>query len=189
MKKNILIAAKSEKLCGTYSSALDESVYSATELTDAASIRFLDLSAYCAAFFVLPLSDENGLKLIPELCKKTDIPFGVIVNPDVSGKVREKLPQENVFVLKKPLSRSDFSLSAELFIMFREKQLMVRDRIKALEDKNDEIKLMSRAKLLLIETEKMSESDAHSYILHRAMDDQISAAAVCKEIISEKRKR
>ena len=189
VKKNILIAAKSEKICDIYKGSLNEDLFSATIMTDAASIRFLDLNAYSAAFFFLPLSDENGLKLIPELCKKTDIPFGVIVNPDISEKVNEKLSESNVFVLKKPFSRSDLSLAAELLARFYEKQQTFRDKIKSLESKNDEIKLMSRTKLLLIEKLNMSENEAHSYILHRAMDSQKSIAAVCKEIISEHQKR
>ena len=60
----------------------------------------------------------------------------------------------------------------------------MRARITELERKNNEMKLMSRAKLLLIEKKGMSEDQAHKYILRQAMNQQLSIDEICREIIN-----
>ena len=47
----------------------------------------------------------------------------------------------------------------------------------------EEIKLISRAKLLLITKLSFSEDEAHRYIEKRAMDDCIKKSAVAMDII------
>ncbi len=47
----------------------------------------------------------------------------------------------------------------------------------------EEIRLVNRAKWLLISELKMSEPDAHHYITHQAMDRCCSKRAVAEEII------
>ena len=51
------------------------------------------------------------------------------------------------------------------------------------EEKMEEIRLVNRAKWLLIRELKMSEPDAHHYITHQAMDRCCSKRAVAEEIV------
>lgn len=183
--KNILIAASTENACGTYAEMLDSGVFKVTEMTDAGAIRFLDLNAYSAALISLPLSDENGIALIEELHERFDTPLGVLVKPDVPDAQLDRLIAANAYVLKKPVSRSNYRLAAELLSSFSDNNADMKERIKELERKNSEIKLMARAKLLLMQSKGMSEDDAHAHILHSAMNKQTSIDAVCREIIKE----
>ena len=52
-----------------------------------------------------------------------------------------------------------------------------------LEDKMEEMRLVNRAKWLLISELKMTEGDAHHYIEKRAMDLCVSKKEVAKDII------
>lgn len=52
-----------------------------------------------------------------------------------------------------------------------------------LKEKMNEIQLVSRAKLLLMEKKKMSEEDAHRYIEKYAMDERKKRAVVAREIL------
>ncbi len=183
--KNILIAARTDIACKAYAEMLDNSMFRITEMSDAGAIRFLDLNAFSAALISLPLADENGISLIEELHEKYDTPLGVLVKPDINEIQLKKLAAANAYILKKPVSRSNYVLAAYLLTSFSDNNADMKERIKALERKNSEIKLMSRAKLLLMQSKGMSEDDAHAYILHRAMNKQMSIDAVCKEIIKE----
>lgn len=183
--KNILIAASTQSACDTYAQMLDSEIFRVTEMTEAGSIRYLDLNAYSAALISLPLADEKGITLIRELHERFDTPLGVLVKPDISDKHLSKLVEANAYVLKKPVSRSNYRLAAELLSSFSDNNADMKERIKELERKNREIKLMARAKLLLMQEKGMSEDDAHGYILHRAMNRQVSIDVVCREIISE----
>ena len=183
--KNILIAARTEIACKAYAEMLNNNMFRITEMSDAGAIRFLNLNAYSAALISLPLADENGVSLIEELHEHFDTPLGVLVKPDITDAQLDRLIAANAYILKKPVSRSNYRLAAGLLSSFSDNNADMKERIKALERKNNEIKLMSRAKLLLMQSKGMSEDDAHAYILHRAMNKQMSIDAVCKEIIKE----
>ena len=59
---------------------------------------------------------------------------------------------------------------------------------KRLEDKIEELKLVDRAKCLLIMHEGMDEQEAHKYIEKKAMDLRISRREVAQKIISLKQR-
>ncbi|MBR5088584.1 MAG: ANTAR domain-containing protein [Ruminiclostridium sp.] len=185
MKRKILIAAGTAKACTTYSEMLGADGYDITAVTEAGAVRALDPDSFSVFFISLPLADESGIKLLDELAGKVDVPVCAVVRPDIPDSARERLVNDNVYILKRPVSRSNLILAAELLSSFYGKSAGMRARITELERKNDELKLMSRAKLVLIETRGMTENDAHRYILRRAMNSQSSIDEVCREIISE----
>ena len=53
-----------------------------------------------------------------------------------------------------------------------------------LEEKIDEIRLVTRAKLILMENLNMTEDEAHKYITHEAMDRCISKREVANTILN-----
>ena len=53
----------------------------------------------------------------------------------------------------------------------------------SVEEKMEEIRLVNRAKWLLIEQLKMTESDAHRYIEKQAMDRCVSRREIAQNII------
>ena len=64
-----------------------------------------------------------------------------------------------------------------------EKEL--RREISALEEKLSEQKILSRAKLILIEKQKMTEDSAHKYIQQQAMNRRLTQREIAEEIIGE----
>ena len=65
----------------------------------------------------------------------------------------------------------------------RERLRRMEQRAATVEEKMEEIRIVGRAKLLLIEKLKMTEPDAHRYIEKTAMDRCISKRAVAESII------
>ena len=65
----------------------------------------------------------------------------------------------------------------------RERLRGLEKRIQPIEEKMEEIRLVNRAKWVLISELKMSEPDAHLYISRRAMDLCVSKREVAEEII------
>ena len=61
---------------------------------------------------------------------------------------------------------------------------MVNDTRKAIEEKMEEIRLVNRAKWLLIEELNMTEQEAHRYIEKQAMDRCVTKRAVAEQILS-----
>lgn len=65
----------------------------------------------------------------------------------------------------------------------RERLRRLEKRVLPLEEKMEEIRLVNRAKWLLISELKMTEPDAHHYIEHQAMDRCVSKRSVAEDII------
>ncbi|MBO7398787.1 MAG: ANTAR domain-containing protein, partial [Clostridia bacterium] len=71
----------------------------------------------------------------------------------------------------------------EWLISARERIRRIEKKALSIEEKMNEIRLVNRAKWLLISELKMSEPDAHRYIEKQAMDRCIPRRLVAEEII------
>ena len=65
----------------------------------------------------------------------------------------------------------------------RERLRMTENKVQSVEEKMEEIRLINRAKWLLISELKMSEPDAHRYIEKQAMDRCVSKRVIAEEIV------
>lgn len=66
----------------------------------------------------------------------------------------------------------------------RERLRKLENKSLSMEEKMKEIRLVNRAKWVLIDELKMSEADAHRYIEKQAMDRCVSRREIAEEIIS-----
>ena len=55
----------------------------------------------------------------------------------------------------------------------------------SVEEKMEEIRLVSRAKLLLVEKKNMTEDEAHRYIGKEAMDHGVSRKKIAEALLKE----
>lgn len=65
----------------------------------------------------------------------------------------------------------------------RERLRQTEKKVLSVEEKIDEIRLVNRAKWLLISELKMTEPDAHRYIEKQAMDRCVQKRRIAEEII------
>ncbi|MCI2057506.1 MAG: ANTAR domain-containing protein [Oscillibacter sp.] len=73
---------------------------------------------------------------------------------------------ENLFKLPTPISRADFFASLDLIRQMENKTL----RPPALRRKEDDRKVIDRAKALLMDVNRMTESEAHRFLQKKSMD-------------------
>ena len=86
-------------------------------------------------------------------------------------------------LLQKPLSRSLFLQALRLLAAMRERMRGVEDRARILETRMTELKLVERAKWVLVEYLKMSEAEAHRYIEKQAMDRRTTRGEIAEGIL------
>ena len=99
--------------------------------------------------------------------------------PDIDGR----LTPQGVLVLSKPMSTQLFTQSLRLLCGTRERLRGLEKKNATIEEKMEEIRLVNRAKWLLIEQLRMTESEAHYYIERQAMDMRLSRREVAENII------
>ena len=77
-----------------------------------------------------------------------------------------------------------FAQTLRLLCITRERLRGMEKKAVTLQEKMEEIRLVNRAKWLLIEELKMTEQEAHRYIEKRAMDRCVTRRAVAEQILS-----
>ena len=130
-----------------------------------------------------PLPDDIGTGFAIDISSSKSTIALVIVRTDILETLREKLTASGVFSLPKPLSAQTFSLALDWMMSARERLRKMENKTLSIEEKMAEIRLVNRAKWLLITELKMEEPQAHRFIEKQAMDRCISRRAVAEEII------
>ena len=132
-----------------------------------------------------PLSDELGDELAVFVTESTLSGVLLIVKSDHSDEVSSKIEEYGVLVLPKPFTRALFFQQMHLINASRMRLMgLHRENVK-LQRKIDEIKVVDRAKWLLIENENMSEEEAHRYIEKYSMNHRLTRGDTAREIIGQ----
>ncbi len=130
-----------------------------------------------------PLPDDPGIRFAIDACRLPGTTVLLLVSGDTHDQVYDRVAEHGVFTLPKPLSRPALLRAVSWMISARERLRKLEQRTQPLEEKMEEIRLVNRAKWLLISQRKMTEPDAHHYIERQAMDRCISKRAMAEEII------
>ena len=185
--KNIyrcLIAGTSEKTYTLLQSLLPGSSYepplrafSAGEAKRMALENAIDIAILNA-----PLRDEFGSQLALRLAED-NIGVLLLVPGETFDQVCDRVEDEGVLVLSKPLTQQALQGGIRLVTALRGKLMRMDKKNQALQEKMADIRTVSRAKWLLIEQLRMTESEAHYYIERQAMDMRLSRREVAENII------
>ncbi len=130
-----------------------------------------------------PLPDENGISLSIHFAQTTRASVVIIVPQKNADEVSDLLTQHGVLVIAKPINKHLFHHYLQFADCFRSRMLRVERENERLKHMVDDLRLIDRAKLLLVSCLNMSESQAHRYIEKQAMDLRISKAQVAVQVI------
>ena len=86
--------------------------------------------------------------------------------------------------MQKPTSAAAISQSVVLLRATRERLRRMEQRAATVEEKMEEIRIINRAKLLLMEQLKMTEKEAHRFIEKQAMDRCVTRITIAQSILS-----
>ena len=107
----------------------------------------------------------------------------LLVKPEYYSDVSAQVTPCGVLTLQKPTSPQMMLQCMELLCGTRERLRRMEQKSLSMEDKMAEIRLINRAKWVLIEKQGMSEQDAHRYIEKQAMDRCVPKRVVAEEIL------
>ena len=130
-----------------------------------------------------PLPDDNGTHFAVDVCAGKCTVVLLFVRNDVYAQVFNKVAEHGVFVLPKPTTKPTTIQALDWMASARERLRRFEEKSLSIEEKMEEIRLVNRAKWLLIDELKMSEPDTHRYIEKQAMDRCVSKKVIAEEII------
>ena len=156
-------------------------VHSAFDAAEARR-RILE-SRYDIIVISAPLRDEFGTHLAQHFAENSGAGILLLVKPEYYSDVSAQVTPLGVLTLSKPTSPQLMLQCMELLCGTRERLRRMEQKSASIEDKMAEIRLVNRAKWVLIEKQGMSEQDAHRYIEKQAMDRCVSKRVIAEEIL------
>ena len=130
-----------------------------------------------------PLPDADGVRFSIDICSGKNSVVLLLVRNELYNSIFDKVSQHGVYILEKPTSKQTLNRALDWMATTRERLRRLEKKTISLEDRMQEIRIINRAKWLLISELKMPESDAHRYIEKQAMDRCISKREIAEEII------
>ncbi|MDD5864437.1 MAG: ANTAR domain-containing protein [Firmicutes bacterium] len=130
-----------------------------------------------------PLPDDLGTRFAMDACSKAGTVALLLARADVFDEVDAKVSAQGVFTLQKPTSLPALQQSLKWMAAARERLRRMEEKTTSIEEKMEEIRLVNRAKWLLIEQLKMTEAEAHRHIEKQAMDRCVSKREIALGII------
>lgn len=130
-----------------------------------------------------PLSDEWGYDLASLVTESSDAGVMLLVKNEYAGEMASKVEDDGVLVVPKPLSRPFFYQALKLVEATHKRLLRLQKENMKLQTKIEEIRLVNRAKYVLIEYLNMTEPQAHRYIEKQAMDMRKNRREIAQSIL------
>ena len=130
-----------------------------------------------------PLPDDDGLHFSMDICAGKSSVVLLLIRNEIYAPIFDKVSPYGVYTLPKPISRQTINQALDWMTTTKERFRKLEKKNLSLEDKMKEIRIVNRAKWLLITELKMEEANAHHYIEKQAMDRCVSRKEIAEEII------
>jgi len=183
---SVLVISAKEKFNASLQSLLPESKYAPVQMVSSVSLakRVLLERSFDFVFINTPLPDDFGTRFAIEISGNKGTVILLLVRNEVYEEVCDKVTEYGILTLPKPASKQMVAHTLNFMAGIRERLRKLENKSLSMEEKMKEIRLVNRAKWVLIDELKMSEADAHRYIEKQAMDRCVSRREIAEEIIS-----
>ncbi len=182
---SVLLVSASEKMNTAMTSALPSTdFWPVRTVRSISQARRLSMeSSYDLILVNCPLPDGDGLQYGIDVCANSEASVLLLVpGEDYEETYYEALPH-GVMTIPRPVSREVFSHSLRLLCAVRERLRSVGKAQSTVEEKMEELRLVNKAKWLLMEQGGMREDEAHRTILRRAMEQRQPKKVIAEQIL------
>lgn len=133
----------------------------------------------------MPLTDEMGDRLAVQMSSSTSAGIILMCRADSAEEISCRTGEHGVSVISKPIHKTAFHQAIISGMSVRNRIICMKQENVRLQNKLREMRVVSRAKCLLIEKRSMTENEAHRYIEKLSMDTRCTREKTAEKIISE----
>lgn len=130
-----------------------------------------------------PIADSSGRELALQLKKRHCMAVLLLAAPEHADAAAALLEQSGVLVLPNDAPESLIVQTIRLLTAVRIQLEQMQHKTEKLEAKVADIRIINRAKLLLVQHLQMTETEAHKYIEKQAMDTSMRRRTIAENII------
>ena len=182
---SVLVVSSAEKLNGALLELMPASHYQPVRTASSVSAakRIWHERIFDFVMVNSPLPDDPGIRFAIDVSGGRQSAVLLFVQGGLEADVRAEVVPHGVFTLAKPVSRPFFLLALAWMESAREGFRALEEKAVSFEEKMEEIRIVNRAKWLLISELKMDEPQAHRYLTKQAMDRCVAKKVIAEEIL------
>ena len=182
---SVLVASGSAKMIELISEILPKASFAPiTTVTSAGEAKRLMVSStFDVVIINTPLPDEFGTELALDITTNKYSGVLLIVKTDLFEQVAYKVEEYGVLTIVKPNSKQGFYQAVKLLTATKNRIKKSEKKNETLQAKMDEIRLVNRAKWILIDRMNLNEAGAHRYIEKQAMDMRTTRREIALNIL------
>lgn len=182
---SVLIVSSSERFHTSFSALLPQKTYAPVDIVQSISHarRKFSEKTYDLVIINAPLPDEFGRKFAIDICSTKNTVAILLVKGELYDETYAKVLEHGVLTLRKPTSVPTMTQALDWMCAVRMRLGKLEKKALTLEEKMAEIRIVNRAKWALIDSCKMTESDAHRYIEKQAMDRCVTRREIAEGIL------
>ncbi len=132
-----------------------------------------------------PLPDEFGHELCEAAVEQTDAGVIFLAKAAAAEQLLGPTAEQGVLLLAKPFSNTLFIQAVHIAAASNHRLRRMRQENARLQEKIQQLRIISRAKCCLIEREGLTEAEAHRRIEKQAMDTRRERAEIAQEILDQ----
>lgn len=182
---SVLVISASDPFTRSLTGMLETENYEPVQVVKNISAASRELSERSFDFVLInsPLPDDPGIRFAIDTAGSANMVVLLLIRGEFYEEIREKVAGHGVFTLSKPLAKQTCLTALDWMSVIRDRQRRSQEKALTLEEKMQEIRLVNRAKWLLISELKMDEPHAHRYIEKQAMDRCVSKREIAEMLI------
>ena len=184
---SVLVVSAAEKFNAALLPLLPASAFEpVTVVSDISSAKRAVLQrTYDLVIINAPLPDDMGVRFAIDAGSQGEAIALLLVREAFYAELTARLTPYGVFTMLKPTSAARMATALHWMTSARERLRRNETKALTLQEKMEEIRLVNRAKWILIEQRGMDEPTAHRYIEKQAMDRCVTRRAIAQEIVGQ----
>ena len=155
----------------------------ATAYTEEDASALMETKEFDLVIINSPLEGKSGVDLAIFAAEKYPAGILLAVQNKYANVIAQKVEPYGVLVVGKPIVKAFFNQAVKFAEVAAHRVLSLKEENISLQLKLEEMKIINRAKCVLIQYLSMTEGQAHKYIERQAMDMRLSKHHVAKQIL------
>lgn len=180
-----LILSESDAFNGAIAGHLNKAIFPDLVISKdlSESKRLLSENPFDILIVNPPIGQDFCIEFAKEIALRDNIALLFSIPESHYENFKAILTPYGIFTLLRPASEKTLRQTMDNLIALRERLRLSEKKVVSVEEKMAEIRLVNRAKWLLIQKKSMSEEEAHKYIEKNSMDNSIKRAEFCEKLI------
>ena len=183
---SVLIVSSCEKTSALFEEMISAERYRCIDKAVSADLarRLCTQREYGLIIINTPLADEFGYSLTTGLLRETSSGVILVTDPDSEQTAVSETAGHGAMAFTRPVDRKMFVRIVRFIAASQDRMRSIRRENLMLHKKLDDIKIINRAKAILMQYLSMTEQQAHRYLEKQAMDLRITRVEVAKNLLS-----